>query len=93
MIPLWLVWLSKLSAGLETKGLLVQFPVSERAWVFCQVPSRGNEKGNYTLMFLSIFSSLPTPLSKTKKQTNKQTNTKPYMYGLVQVAQLAGASS
>ena len=34
----WLVWLSGLSAGLRTKGLLVQFPVRAHAWVAGQVP-------------------------------------------------------
>ena len=37
----WLVWLSGLSAGLQTKGSLVQFPVRAHAWVVSQVPAGG----------------------------------------------------
>ena len=37
----WLVWLSGSSAGLQTKGLPVLFPVRAHAWVTSQVPSRG----------------------------------------------------
>ena len=29
----WLVWLSGLSTSLQTKGLLVRFPVRPHAWV------------------------------------------------------------
>ena len=54
----WLVWLSGLSASLQTKGLQVLFPVPAHAWVAGQVLSRGYVKGNYTLMFLSLFHSL-----------------------------------
>ena len=54
----WLVWLSGLSAGLQTKGSLVQFPVSTQAWVVGQVPSRGRTGGNQTSMFPSVFLSL-----------------------------------
>ena len=38
----WLVWLSVLSAGLQTKGLPIQFPVRANAWVTSQVPNRGH---------------------------------------------------
>ena len=31
-------WLSGLSAGLQTKGSLVQFPVRAHTWVMVQVP-------------------------------------------------------
>ena len=62
---LQLVWLSGLSAGLHTRGWLVRFPVRAHAWVVGQVPSRGHARGN-TLMFLSLFFSLPPPLSKNK---------------------------
>ena len=55
-----LVWLSELSAGLLTKGLLVRFPVRALAWVAGQVPSRGRARGNHTLMFLPLF-FLPFP--------------------------------
>ena len=58
LITPWLVWLSGLSAGLWTKGSLVQFPVR----VAGQVPSRGHSRGNHTLMFLSLSFSLPSPL-------------------------------
>ena len=61
--PPWLVWLSGLSAGLQTKGMPVQFPVRTHAWVAGQVPSRGHVRGNHTVMFLS----LPFPLSKINK--------------------------
>ena len=62
MLGLWLVWLSGLSADLQTKGSPVRFPVRARAWVAGQVPSRGCMRGNHTLMFLSF----PSPLSKNK---------------------------
>ena len=39
--PPWLVWLSGLSAGLQTKGLPVRFPVRAHAWVVGQVPGIG----------------------------------------------------
>ena len=42
----WLVWLSGLSAGLQTKGLLVRFPVRAHAWVVGQVPSMGMQEAN-----------------------------------------------
>ena len=42
----WLVWLSGLSVGLQTKGLLVQFPVKAHAWVVSQVPAWGPARGN-----------------------------------------------
>ena len=62
----WMVWLSGLSAGLQTKGLLVPFPVRAHAWVMGQVPSGRHVRGNYTLMFLSLAFSFPSPLSKNK---------------------------
>ena len=63
----WLVWLSGLSAGLRTKGLLVRFLVRAHAWVVGQVPSRGRTRGNHTLMFPSLSFYLPSPLSKNKQ--------------------------
>ena len=51
------MWLSGLSAGLQTRGLLVRFPGRAHAWVVGQVPSRTHTRGNHTLMFL-YFSSL-----------------------------------
>ena len=62
----WLVWPSRLSTGLRTKGLPVQFPVSTHAWVAGQVSSGVHVRGNYTLMFLSLSFSFPSPLSKNK---------------------------
>ena len=38
-------------------------PVRTQAWVSGQVPSRGHTRGNHTLMFLSLSSSLPSPLN------------------------------
>ena len=38
---IWLVWLSGLSASLQTKGSLVLFPVRAHAWVVGQVPTKG----------------------------------------------------
>ena len=58
----WLEWLSELSAGLQTKGLPVQFPVGVHAWVAGQVPTAVCVRGNHTFMFLSLSLSLPSPL-------------------------------
>ena len=55
----WLMRLSGLSAGLWTRGSLVQFPVRAHAWVVNQVPIWGHTGGNHTLMFLSLSFSLP----------------------------------
>ena len=66
----WLMRLSGLSAGLWTKGSLVQFPVGAHAWVVGQSwggaegRGGGRVRGSCTLMFLSF--SLPSPLSKNK---------------------------
>ena len=60
----WLVLLSGLSASLQTKGLPVPFPVRAHAWVAGHVPSGERVRGKHTLMFLSLFLSLP--LSKNK---------------------------
>ena len=59
-----LVCLSGLSTALQTKGLLVRFPVRARAWVAGQVPNRQHMRGNHTLMFPSLFLALF--LSKNK---------------------------
>ena len=48
----WLVWPSRLSAGLGTEGSWVQFPVRACAWVVGQVPGCGRAGGNQ-LMFLT----------------------------------------
>ena len=58
----WLVWLSGMSTGLQTKGSQVQFPVRAHAWVVGQVPSRGSVRGNHTLMFPPLSPSLPLSL-------------------------------
>ena len=68
VVPPWLVWLSELSTGPWTKGSLVQFPVRAHAWVTGQVSSSRHMRGNHTLKFLSLFFSLPSPLSKNKKK-------------------------
>ena len=62
----WLVWLSGLSAGLQTEILLVQISVRAHAWVEGWVPGWGHVRGNHTLMFLSLSVSFPSPLSKNK---------------------------
>ena len=46
----WLVWLSGLSAGLQTKGSLVRFPVRTHAWVAGQVLSCRNSNGLVTTL-------------------------------------------
>ena len=50
----------------KSKGLPVQFPVREHAWVAGQVSSRGSTRGNHTLMFFSIFFP-PFPYLKINK--------------------------
>ena len=62
----WLVWLSGLSASLQTKGSLVQFPGKAHAWGGGQVLSKGFVRGNHTLLFVSLSLSFPSPLSKNK---------------------------
>ena len=52
--------------GLQTKRLLVQFPVRAHAWVAGQVPSGGHMRGNHTLIFLSLSPSLPLSLKINK---------------------------
>ena len=63
----WMVWISGLSTSMQTKGSPVGFPVRAHAWVAAHVPSGGHVRGNHTLMFLSLFFSLPSPLSKINK--------------------------
>ena len=62
----WLVWLRELSASLQTKERVVQFPVRAYAWVAGQVPSRGRMRGSHISKFLSLCFSLPSLLSKIK---------------------------
>ena len=57
---------SGLSAGLQTKGSLVQFPVRARAWVAGQVAGRWCVRDNHTLMFVSLSPSLPLSLKINK---------------------------
>ena len=66
IVEAWLVMLSELSTGLQTKGLSVLLPVRAHAWVAGQVPRTGRSRGSHTLMFLSLSFSLPSPLSKNK---------------------------
>ena len=54
-----LVWVSGLSAGLQTEGLPVRFSVREHAWVSGQVPSWGRVRANRSLNLLYISVSLP----------------------------------
>ena len=46
-------WCDSVDRAWRTKGSLVRFPVRAHAWVAGQVPSRGQVRGNHTLMFLS----------------------------------------
>ena len=62
----WLVWLSGLSADLQTRGPPVRFLGRAHAWVAGQVAGWGYARCNHTLMFLSLFFSLPSPLSSNK---------------------------
>ena len=65
----WLVWLSGLSVGLRTEGLLVRFSVRAHAWVVGQVPSWGRVKGNQSLtqrFSPSLSPSLPLSLKINK---------------------------
>ena len=52
-----------IECGLQTKGLLVQFPVRAHACIAGQVPSGGHVRGNHTWMFL--------PLLKKKKKKKR----------------------
>ena len=61
----WLVWLSRLSAGLRIRGSLVQVPVRAHAWVAGQAPGWRCVTGDHRLMFLSL--SFPSPLYKNNK--------------------------
>ena len=57
----WLVWLSGLSAGLQTERSLVRFPAKAQTWVVDQVPGWGRVRGNQSIslpLFLPPFPSL-----------------------------------
>ena len=58
----WLVWLSGLSAGLQTEGRWFNSQSRAHAWAAGQVPNRGHVRGNHTLIFLSLSFSLSSPL-------------------------------
>ena len=58
----WLLWLSGLSNDLQTKELLVQFPVRTHAWVAGQFPQSGVCEGQPNIdvslpLFLPPFPS------------------------------------
>ena len=42
----WLVWLNGLSAGLQTKNLLIQFAFRAHAQIVGRVPNWGHVRGN-----------------------------------------------
>ena len=62
----WLVWLSGLSTSLRTEGSPVRFPIIPKQGTCLGSRSPVGGRGNYTLMFLALSSSLPSPLSKNK---------------------------
>ena len=68
----WLVWLSGLSASLQTeKGCWFNFLSRAHAWVWARSPVGGLQEAAsecffHTLIFLSLSLSLPFPLSKNK---------------------------
>ena len=66
MIQPWLLWLSGLSASLQTKGSLVQFPVREHASVVGQVPSWGHATERQPHTNVSLPLSFLSPHSKNK---------------------------
>ena len=69
---LWLVWLSGFSADRRTKkNVASSIPSQGTCLVFGQVLSWGRARGNQS-MFLSLSSSLPSPLSKKNKQIKSQ---------------------
>ena len=64
------MWLSGLSAGLWTEGLLVQLPVRAHAWAAGQVSSWKCVRGSQLMFLLYISVSLlflPSPPSRNKK--------------------------
>ena len=66
--------LNGLSAGLQTKGSLVQFPIRAHAWVAGWVPGGRHVRDNHTLTFPSLSFSLPSPLSKNKSNKTFKKN-------------------
>ena len=53
------MWLSGLSAGLQTKRWLVLFPVRARAWVAGQVPCWGGMRVSQSMFLSHTDVSLP----------------------------------
>ena len=83
------MWLSRLSAGLQTKELPAQFLVRAHAWVAGQAPSGECPRGNHTLKILSRSVSFPSPHSKNKyiklkKKKKENENTITQIYGTQQ---------
>ena len=59
----WLVWLSRLSAGLRTKRSPVLFPVRAHAWVAGQVSPVGSAQEATTYGCFSLYLSPSLPFS------------------------------
>ena len=59
----WLVWLTGLSAGLQTERSMVRFPVRAHAWVVGQVPSWRHVRASQLMFLWHIAVSLPLILS------------------------------
>ena len=65
MFITWMVWLSGLSSGLQSKGSLVWFSVRAHAWVSGQVPSAGaHERQPHIDVFLSPSLPLSVKINK-----------------------------
>ena len=78
----WLVWLSGLSAGLQTKRSLVRFPVRAHAWVVSWAPSWGRVRGSPSMYLshsdvsLSLSPSLPLSVRINKNTILKKKKVK-----------------
>ena len=68
----WLVWLSGLSASLQTRGSLVWFPVRAPSWVSGQVPSGGAREAPPSDVILPLF---VFPFPSVIKHTHTYTHT------------------
>ena len=55
----WLVWLSGLSADLQTKGCCFDSLSGHMPWLQVRSPVRGHMRGNHPLIFLSLSPFLP----------------------------------
>ena len=73
MLP-WLVWLSGLSAGLQTKGSPVRFPGWALAWVTGQVPWWECVRGNPSMFWAKkpVTMFWPNVLVFTHNETELQ---------------------